>query len=101
MEIKLFGRVINKLTINEALYILNINNYSQNIEEFQNNFVACNNKSIGELIDNSLEMFLTSLSIKKDDLLNGNFIGQYYSFLDFNPNKDFEKNEYFGICSKH
>ena len=103
LEIKLFGRVINKLTINEALYILNINNYNQNIKEFQKNFYACNSKSIGELIDNSLEMFLTSLSIKKDDLLNRNYIGQYYSILDFNPNKELEKNEYYGygIYSKH
>ena len=32
-------------------------------------------------------MFLTSLSINKDDLLNGNYIGQYYSNIDFNPIK--------------
>ena len=35
LEIKLFGRIINKLAINEALYILNIKNYDQNIKEFK------------------------------------------------------------------
>ena len=46
-------------------------------------------------------MFLTSLNINKGDLLNGNYIGQYYSNLGFNSYKKVEKNEYFEIGSKH
>ena len=100
LEIKLFGRVINKLTINEALYIMNINNYSKNIEEFKNNFANCNQKKIVELIDDSLDQFLTSLDINKEDLENNNYIGLYFSNRDFNANKELE-NDYFSIYTKH
>ena len=100
LEITFFGRVINNLTINEALYILNIKNYSQKIEDFKNNFGLCNYKNIDELIDNSLEQFLESLGIYKEHLQSQNYIGIYFSNKDFNLNKGTEKGEYF-LCSKH
>ena len=100
LEIKLFGRVINEITIKEALYILNINNYAQNIEDFKKNFANCNNININNLIDNSLENFLASLNINIEFLIDEKYDGQYFSNLDSNPNKEIEKNEYFGI-SKH
>ena len=100
LEIKLFGRVINKITIKEALYILNINNYSQNIDDFKNNFGNCNNINIQNLIDNSLENFLGSLKINIKFLIDEKYDGQYFSNIDFNPNKELEKNEYFTI-SQH
>ena len=39
LEIALFGRVIEKLTYKEALYILNENNYNKSLEEFRKGFM--------------------------------------------------------------
>lgn len=92
--------MINKITIKEALYILNINNYLQNIEDFKKNFINCNNINIDKLIDNSFEIFLTSLNIEKKDLIDEKYSDKYFSNIDFNPNKELEEKEYFGI-TKH
>ena len=98
LEIKMFGRVINKLTVHEALYILNLSNYSKNIEDFRKNFNDCNKKDINELFDDSLEQFLLSLNIKKNDLLKNSIIGHYYTNTE---NKELEENKYYEIYSKH
>ena len=98
LEIKMFERVINKLTVHEALYILNLSNYYQNIEDFRKNFNNCNKKDINELFDDSLEQFLLSLNIKKNDLLTNGIFGPYYTNTE---NKELEENKYYEIYSKH
>ena len=42
IEILLFGNVIKHLNINEAAYILNENNYKQNLNDFRNGFQKAN-----------------------------------------------------------
>ena len=70
LEIRLFGRKVNELTINEALYILNIKNYKQNLKSFLYNFKKCNLMKRSELIDNSLEQILFGLSIDIKSIMN-------------------------------
>ena len=101
LEIKLFGRVIQKLTINEAIFILNIQNYNKKLDEFKKAFTDCNNKNINELIDDSLEQCLLLLGIKTKELLNKNYIGVFYSNREYNQNKALDQNIFFGECSKH
>ena len=43
IEIGLFGQVKETLTIKEALFILNKNNYSLTSNKFRTNFEKCNN----------------------------------------------------------
>ena len=68
IEKQLFGEVLQFLTIKEALYILNINNYSQKIDEFKDNFKASNNKEYSQLIDTELEILLDKLDININDI---------------------------------
>ena len=68
IEKKLFGEVLESLTIKEALYLLNINNYSQKIDEFKDNFKASNNKEYNQLIDIELEILLDKLDININDI---------------------------------
>lgn len=70
LEIRLFGRKVNELTINEALYILNIKNYKQNLKSFLYNFKKCNLMKRSDLIDNSLEQILIGLSIDIKSIMN-------------------------------
>ena len=44
MELLLFGRVINSLSLKEALYILNENNYKKNIFQFKEDFEKLHKK---------------------------------------------------------
>ena len=46
IEIKLFGRKITYLTLKEALFILDPNNYKIDYEQFRKNFQNCNNAEI-------------------------------------------------------
>ena len=39
MENLLFGQVLNKLTVKQALYILNEDNYNKSINQFRNDFI--------------------------------------------------------------
>ena len=39
LEMALFGKVIKNLSLSEALYILNENNYSKSLEEFREGFI--------------------------------------------------------------
>lgn len=45
MEFLLFGRIIEILTLEEALYIMNIDNYDKDIKSFQKDFLNLNKKS--------------------------------------------------------
>ena len=60
IEIQLYGRVIFELTLKEALFILNYNNYRCDYKEFRKNFEKCNNEKL--VIDDFL---ITILNIFK------------------------------------
>ena len=68
IEIELFDRVIEVLTIKEALYLLNINNYSKNIKTFKEQFINCNNLTYDELIPNTLKDLLNLLGINEKEI---------------------------------
>ena len=52
LHMKLFGKLLNELTINELCFIFNIKNYSEeNYEKFKINFSNCNNKKKYEIPD--------------------------------------------------
>jgi len=46
IEIQLFGRKITFLTLKEALFILNSDNYKVHYQTFRKNFMECNSKKI-------------------------------------------------------
>ena len=56
IEIKLFGRVIDFLTLKEALFILNPKNYKSDLVTFRENFKKCNQDEIN--IDEEFEVIL-------------------------------------------
>ena len=52
LQVKLFGKLLKKLTINELCFIFNIKNYSEeNYENFTINFLNCNNEKKYEISD--------------------------------------------------
>ena len=68
IEIELFGKVKNALKIKEALFILNKDNYELDSHEFKEGFLACNNKTLKELINEDLKEFLSFLGIDPTEL---------------------------------
>ena len=68
IEIGLFGKVKSELTIKEALFILNKDNYALNAKEFKKKFTACNSESLDNLINENLKTFLLNLGINPEDL---------------------------------
>ena len=68
IEIGLFGKVKSGLTIKEALFILNKDNYELNAKEFKEKFLSCNNESLDSLINENLRTFLLKLEINIKDL---------------------------------
>ena len=69
IEILLFGKILNHLTVKESLYVLNIENYSQNLENFRNNFQKCEDITMEELLsNNSLKELLNNLDINPEDI---------------------------------
>lgn len=68
IEIELFGKVKSGLTIKEALFILNKDNYELSAKEFKEKFLECNSKSFDSLINENLRTFLLKLEINPDDL---------------------------------
>ena len=69
MEILLFGRVLFSLTIKEALYILNVDNYKKDLKTFKTDFGQCNNQDIKSILSNkNLQLILQNLDINKDEL---------------------------------
>ena len=77
IEIKLFGKVKAGLTIKEALFILDKNNYELKSEEFRNRFMDCNNKKLDELLNDNLKTFLSALGIDYKDLYDDDAIYNY------------------------
>lgn len=67
IEIKLFGEVKCTLTIREALFVLNKNNYKLAYENFKEEFQNCNKKTIDELCV-PLKDLLPNLGINQDEL---------------------------------
>ena len=74
IEIKLFGRIINVITIKECLFILNIDNYKYDVNNFRKNFSECHSKNIKDLLNTDLIDLLSKLGIKEKDIIyeNGN-----------------------------
>ena len=98
IEIRLFGEVKYSLTIKEALFVLNKNNYELSSKDFKNNFQKCNEKSIDELLNNSsLIELLLNLGINVNDL-NDNDKFRYNYPLNRKTN---ENNAYFEYKSIH
>ena len=98
IEIRLFGEVKYSLTIKEALFVLNKNNYELSSKDFKNNFQKCNEKSIDELLNNSsLIELLLNLGINVNDL-NDNDKFRYNYPLNRKTN---ENNAYFEYKSRH
>ena len=67
IEIKLFGEVKCYLTIKEALFILNINNYKLALDDFKTQFQKCNEKILKDLCE-PLKELLPNLGINVNDL---------------------------------
>ena len=97
VEIALFGSVIKSLTIKEALFILNINNYNQKVETFKENFKKCNDIEVKNLIDASLEQLLNDLGINPSELVNEQSININKRYLK----KDNTKGNYLLDCQRH
>ena len=72
IEMELFGKVKSGLTIKEALFILNKDNYELNAKEFKEKFLSCNNESLDSLINENLRTFLLNLEINIKDLYEDN-----------------------------
>ena len=82
MEILLFGRVLFSLTIKEALYILNIDNYKKDLKTFKTDFSKCNNQDIKDILSNEkLHLVLLNLDINKDELIE-NMTNEKYPFTE-------------------
>ena len=94
IEIKLFGKVVDVLTIKEALFILNINNYSQDVKSFKEKFIDCNNREYDELIPESMKIFLNLLGINEKEIIkakdnkNFKFPNQNIEISDSNKRKN-------------
>ena len=75
IEKKLFGKVLGKINVSEAIYILNINNYlKDNDEEFLEGFINLKYKKINRIediddniqeISNKLNLDFTKLNFSK------------------------------------
>lgn len=73
IEIGLFGKVVKNLTLKEALYILNINNYKNSASVFKEKFSNCNEKELIDLLnDKCLENLLLNLDVDMSEILNLN-----------------------------
>ena len=82
MEILLFGRVLFSLTIKEALYILNVDNYKKDLKTFKTDFGQCNNQDIKVILSNkNLQLILQNLDINKDELTE-NMTKEKYPFTE-------------------
>ena len=72
IQIELFWRIIEYLTVNESLYILNKNNYKKDVYTFQKDYKNINEKKIDELLDDTFITFLKSLVIDAKELYEDN-----------------------------
>jgi len=97
IEIGLFGEVKQTLTIKEALFILNKDNYSSNSDEFKKKFLDCNNKNLDELLNESLKELLTNLGIDSTQLSED--VKEIYSYAL--KRKSDEVNAYYENKTRH
>ena len=73
IEKNLFGRVVNEINILEALYLLDINNYYKEINQFSKEFLDLrknNQKFDINKISNNVEIFLNNFEIDIKNLKN-------------------------------
>ena len=84
LHVKLFGKLLKRLTINELCFIFNINNYSEeNYENFTKYFSNCNNQEyeIPDILSEILK------NIKIDDLEEipiDIYVSKDYNEIEFN-----------------
>ena len=72
IEIKLYGRVINSLTLKGALFILNLSNYNTDYETFRQKFEKCNDNN--SIIDDTLrDILINVFKIEPNNLHTKNF----------------------------
>ena len=98
IEIKLYGRVIYSLTLKEALFILDLQNYTNDYETFRKNFKKCNDNEL--IINPTLnDILINMFKIKTNNLpKNGNIQFQ----LDRCIKNYYNKNSYtYIIQGKH
>ena len=81
IEIKLFGRVIDELTLKEALFILNLSNYTQNDYcQFRKKFMDCNKKDL--IIDETLwNILVDTFNINPENILKAKNETYYLNHL--------------------
>ena len=73
IEKKIFGRVIEKINLIEAMYILNINNYyKKNPEEFLIGFINLKKKKSIDTLEDNVKDFLNSVDIFLNKKINLN-----------------------------
>ena len=98
IEIKLFGKVLYTLTIKEALYILNIDNYKKCVKEFKKDFCDCDSKDIAEILNNNnLQELLPKLDINIKEVIK-NETNKAYPFSDDLKQKIQLNIQYLDIC---
>ena len=85
---------MSTITINEALYILNVKNYEQNIQNFQINFKKCNFMKRVDLIDESLKNILIGLDIKINGII-------YEKNISFNLPNSIEEDKSFMLTGEN
>jgi len=68
IEIKLYDREIDSLTLREALFILNPKNYQVDYEKFNENFKKCNKEKIN--IDQEFSDILKKFNINSKEIPN-------------------------------
>lgn len=97
IEIKLYGRMLFDLTLREALFILNYNNYMTDYQTFQRNFTKCNEEKLR--ISNSFKQILKSFNIESNKFPHDDD-GIYYS-IEKNVKKYSTNNMHHGNRGKH
>ena len=74
----LYGRQINQLNFNEVLYILDVENYNQELDEFRENFMNLRNTKDKYKYSQSLSILLESLNLSIGKNIN------YYNYSNLN-----------------
>ena len=92
IEIKLYGKFINSLTLKEAIFILDNKNYFGDFNEFREKFQNCNKKNL--IIDQTLKINLEKLFQINVNKLPQNDNNSYSFSCDIKKNNDNE-NIYF------
>ena len=78
IEKMLYGRQINQLNFNEVLYILDVENYNQELDEFRENFMNLRNTKDKYKYSQSLSILLESLNLSIGNNKN------YYNYSNLN-----------------